>query len=466
MSTLKVNTIEEQTAANGVVIDTSTGTGVKIKDSVAYVGTITERVANEGVNIEGVRHENSSVGAGVDPTTLNTSDGDVVSEGGSIVLNEITVPTADAGYGKVYTKTDNSLYFQDGGGTERPVPAFGDKSTKVAAYTILTTDQNAIIELGPLNTADRTFTLPSVGATEDGMIFRCSNDSYYILTIAPADTDHVWNSGAGYGIELPDKGTMVTLRYNHGNTKWDIVAKAGGLVMIEGLKLMCPMEYFVGFNPKTTVNDLVPDLTGNHLGLTTGGIYVRDVPSNSELPPSSYAFAGTDGYIGFSDSTDWDIFGTITGHKTVSFWVYNDAVGAAEDVYVTHYEDDDNRWFVSIQADQTLRLHYEKATSEEINIDSGATTMAATTWYHVAFVVSGVNTGLYLNGAQVAWDATFSADTFSGSLEVGQMGDGADWFAGRMQDLMIAYNNPYGAVPNSTPDDSFTEPVRMEVVMT
>lgn len=34
-------------------------------------------------------------------------------EGGVIALKETTTPTADADYGKVYTKTDNELYFQD-----------------------------------------------------------------------------------------------------------------------------------------------------------------------------------------------------------------------------------------------------------------------------------------------------------------------------------------------------------------
>ena len=60
------------------------------------------------------------VGMGVSPLT-NMAAGDLVLEGGSLVLNEITTPTADANYGKVYTKTDNELYFQDGAGTEHQI---------------------------------------------------------------------------------------------------------------------------------------------------------------------------------------------------------------------------------------------------------------------------------------------------------------------------------------------------------
>ena len=38
-----------------------------------------------------------------------------------IQLKERATPTADADYGKIYTKTDNKLYFQDGAGTEHEI---------------------------------------------------------------------------------------------------------------------------------------------------------------------------------------------------------------------------------------------------------------------------------------------------------------------------------------------------------
>lgn len=37
---------------------------------------------------------------------------------GIVTLPETTTPTAEGSKGKVYTKNDNKLYFQDGGGTE------------------------------------------------------------------------------------------------------------------------------------------------------------------------------------------------------------------------------------------------------------------------------------------------------------------------------------------------------------
>jgi hypothetical protein len=40
---------------------------------------------------------------------------------GVLMLKETTTPTADTNYGKVYTKSDNKLYFQDGDGTEHEI---------------------------------------------------------------------------------------------------------------------------------------------------------------------------------------------------------------------------------------------------------------------------------------------------------------------------------------------------------
>jgi hypothetical protein len=40
---------------------------------------------------------------------------------GAVFMKEITTPTAIASYGSIYTKADNLIYFQDGGGTEHEI---------------------------------------------------------------------------------------------------------------------------------------------------------------------------------------------------------------------------------------------------------------------------------------------------------------------------------------------------------
>ena len=42
-------------------------------------------------------------------------------EAGILSIKEAATPTATTDYGKIYTKTDNKLYFQDGAGTEHEI---------------------------------------------------------------------------------------------------------------------------------------------------------------------------------------------------------------------------------------------------------------------------------------------------------------------------------------------------------
>ena len=44
-----------------------------------------------------------------------------LDKAGYLMLKETSTPTADSGYAKIYTKSDNKLYFQDGAGSEREV---------------------------------------------------------------------------------------------------------------------------------------------------------------------------------------------------------------------------------------------------------------------------------------------------------------------------------------------------------
>ena len=59
-----------------------------------------------------------SVGIGTTEPSVNA---DLTLEGGVLCLKEVSTPTADANYGKIYTKTDNKIYFQDGAGTEHEI---------------------------------------------------------------------------------------------------------------------------------------------------------------------------------------------------------------------------------------------------------------------------------------------------------------------------------------------------------
>jgi hypothetical protein len=90
----------------------------------------------------------------------------------------------------------------------------------------------------------------------------------------------------------------------------------------------------------------------------------------------------------------------------------------------------------------------------DLSINGGA--LSATTWHHVALIRVGEETGLYIDGTQVAYDATFSADTVAGSLYFGQDGASGGYFDGRMDDWAIVYSNIFGAAPNVGNTDNIT----------
>jgi hypothetical protein len=99
--------------------------------SLLYFGP-TETVFNDhsidqNFRIEGAANANCFfLDAGNDNITINATavsvNYDLMLAGDGVLgLKETTTPTADTNYGKVYTKNDNKLYFQDGAGSEHEV---------------------------------------------------------------------------------------------------------------------------------------------------------------------------------------------------------------------------------------------------------------------------------------------------------------------------------------------------------
>ena len=87
--------------------------------AITTTGSTSDTVGALEVNSNGSRvftvANSGRVGIGTNSPLANA---DLTLEGGALALKERATPTADANYGKVYTKTDNKLYFQDGAGTE------------------------------------------------------------------------------------------------------------------------------------------------------------------------------------------------------------------------------------------------------------------------------------------------------------------------------------------------------------
>ncbi len=75
-------------------------------------------IFGDGIDGTGTTVSAGRIGLGVRPTGNMTG---LTIEDGVLGLKEITTPTADSGYGKIYTKTDNKLYVQTGDGVEHEI---------------------------------------------------------------------------------------------------------------------------------------------------------------------------------------------------------------------------------------------------------------------------------------------------------------------------------------------------------
>lgn len=108
-------------------VDAATGTGqitnlygIYLDDMDAGTTSsysIYTKAGNAVFNADGDGSTNMTVGGAV--VSANYDLGLVNT--GALMLAETTTPTADADNGKIYTKNDNKLYFQDGGGTEHEI---------------------------------------------------------------------------------------------------------------------------------------------------------------------------------------------------------------------------------------------------------------------------------------------------------------------------------------------------------
>lgn len=102
-----------QTSSDKFIIDNLQRADIatEVSNSILY-GVMAAAPANQTLRV------NAKIGAGLTPTA---NMGGVSIEDGLLTLKETTTPTADADYGKIYTKSDNELYFQDGAGVEHTV---------------------------------------------------------------------------------------------------------------------------------------------------------------------------------------------------------------------------------------------------------------------------------------------------------------------------------------------------------
>ena len=82
------------------------------------LGAAAGRIEFDNQATDEINFLDCNVGIG---TSTPSTYADLTLEGGALCLKERATPTADTNYGKIYTKTDDKLYFQNGAGVEKEI---------------------------------------------------------------------------------------------------------------------------------------------------------------------------------------------------------------------------------------------------------------------------------------------------------------------------------------------------------
>jgi hypothetical protein len=201
--------------------------------------------------------------------------------------------------------------------------------------------------------------------------------------------------------------------------------------------------YTANFTPPTAP---VTAITNTSLltNFTNAGIYDAAVQNNqltagsaqasttvSKWSPTSMKFNGTTDYLTAIDGPQLQLG---TGDFTIDGWVYVSAIGVLYGIISKGTAT--TGWSVNITTLNKLQFSY---TASNL---TGATSLAASTWYYFAVVRSGSATGnlkVYLNGTADATSGGAVTDAFTqtNTLYVGADRIGTSLLSGYLQDVRI-----------------------------
>jgi hypothetical protein len=201
--------------------------------------------------------------------------------------------------------------------------------------------------------------------------------------------------------------------------------------------------YTAAFTPPTAPLTAITN-TSLLTNFTNAGIYDAAVQNNAitvgdaqasttqyKWSPTSMKFDGTGDWLTAIDNPQLQLG---TGDFTIDGWVYLSATGVAYGIISKGTAS--TGWSVNVTSGNKLQFSY---TASNL---TGATSLAATTWYYFAVVRSGSATGnlkVYLNGTADATSGGAVTDNFNqtSTLYVGADRVGGSALNGYLQDVRI-----------------------------
>ena len=302
-----------------------------------------------------------------------------------------------------------------GGGTDR-------------FFVYINTDQTIIS--GPVGSTQTTSNKIVLGAWNHVAVVRASGTrTTYINGVSGASGAYSSNLTSNYASIGLDRGLGGTILLN------------GFLSNFRAVKGTA--VYTGAFTPPTAP---VTAITNTSLltNFTNAGIYDAAAQNNtitvgdaqasttqSKWSPTSMKFDGTGDWLTAIDNPQLQLG---TGDFTIDGWVYLSATGVAYGIISKGTAS--TGWSVNVTSGNKLQFSY---TASNL---TGATSLAATTWYYFAVVRSGSATGnlkVYLNGTADATSGGAVTDNFNqtSTLYVGADRVGGSALNGYLQDVRI-----------------------------
>jgi hypothetical protein len=264
---------------------------------------------------------------------------------------------------------------------------------------------------------------------------------------------HIAISRSGTTLSLFKNGTRVATATNSTNFVSSISNRIGWNSVSAYLNgYVSNLRFIIGGTPvydptQTTITVPTSPVSASATLLVNGtnaGIYDAAVQNNqvtvgdaqasttvSKWSPTSLKFDGAGDWLTLADGTQLQLG---TSDFTIDGWLYLTATGAAYGIISKGTAT--TGWSVNVTSGNKLQFSY---TASNL---TGATSLAATTWYYFAVVRSGSATGnlkIYLNGAVDATSGGAVTDNFNQTniLYVGAGRTGLTPLTGYLQDVRI-----------------------------
>jgi hypothetical protein len=269
------------------------------------------------------------------------------------------------------------------------------------------------------------------------------NQWNHVAVVRSSGTLSCYLNGASIGTPTADSKnylspSSLTIGRNGGGTTQYFPGYMSNLRIVKGTAV-----YTSAFTPPTAPVTAITN-TSLLLNSTNAGIYDAAVQNNvitvgdaqasttvSKWSPTSIKFDGTGDWLTAIDNPQLQLG---TGDFTIDGWVYLSATGVAYGIISKGAAS--TGWSVNVTSGNKLQFSY---TASNL---TGATSLAATTWYYFAVVRSGSATGnlkVYLNGSVEATSGGAVTDNFNQTsiLYVGADRVGATPLNGYLQDVRI-----------------------------